>query len=96
MSICNACGFAFTNPPLSAELISNLYSQCGHGDCNLQSFDEALKSERERSNTTIDAKRMMHLDRRTKALNRVLYIRAHNVLFSITFSTLSNVVHNFA
>jgi len=59
ISICNACGFAFTNPPPSAELISNLYSEHGHGDYSLQSFDEALRSERERPNTTIDAKRMV-------------------------------------
>jgi hypothetical protein len=35
-------------------------------------------------------KRMMRLDS-TEVLNRVLYVRVHNVLFSITFSILSSV-----
>jgi 2-polyprenyl-3-methyl-5-hydroxy-6-metoxy-1,4-benzoquinol methylase len=59
ISICKACGFAFANPPPPAEFISNLYSKCGHGEHSLQSFEEALRSEHERPNSTIDAKRMV-------------------------------------
>lgn len=56
---CKACGCGFLNPRPTREWLETIYSKSGHGRTAPISFDEVMAAEREYSNATVDAARLV-------------------------------------